>query len=82
MTYLFGEASIAALGGGVVVPARNRSANSVSAVVHLVVVRPHDSEADKDKKRALCGVRSRAGWVFHPDWPDKDCAICRKREHL
>jgi hypothetical protein len=78
----FGEASVASLGGGVVTPARNRGADTVRAVIHLVVVRPNASEDDLKRKHALCGSRARKGWVFNPTWPEKDCTICRQREHL
>lgn len=80
----FGEASIAALGGGVVTEARSRRANSVNGMRHLVVVMPNRSDEEHQRKSALCGFRPtrKSGWVFNPSWPDRRCMTCLIREHL
>jgi hypothetical protein len=72
------EVEIAALGGGAPQRARARNANSVNAVMHQVIAMPHDSAETANRRAALCGAKSKAGWVWMPGWPDKICSRCEK----
>ena len=74
MSVRIGAIEIAAFVGGSPVPCRTRKTVVGRSVVHQVIVLPNDTA--EIKRNALCGARSKSGWLLHPPVGDSSCTRC------
>ena len=75
-THTFGAIEIAGIGGGGPVPCRTRKTVVGRSVVHQVIVMPNDTA--EIKRNALCGARSKSGWLLNPPAGDSSCVRCSR----